>query len=316
MGRTIYYKRGIQLPQLRTFCMVATEESFTAAAKLLGLSVPAVWQQIRAMERELETILVRRRGRRIELTPEGRLLLSLVQPHVSGLDSLANVFEARKAELHKWITVASTHYLLSYHLPETLNAYSQAHPLVGLRLRACPVMEVPSLVEKAEADVGVLTYDRYNPRNSRLEYEDLFEMRLMLLTATDHPLARMRQVRAQDLVRYPMILTPQGTPERSIFERLSHRYQFNEQLRVVMEAPTFDLISKYILSGTGIALIYMRTPTEPGMPPLQVRVFDPKLDALSVALVFRKGVHHSETVFNFRDLVHRSGLIHIAKSGS
>lgn len=301
MGRTIYYKRGIQLPQLRSFCIVATEENFTTAAKLLGLSVPAVWQQVRAIERELETVVVRRRGRRVELTPEGRLLLSLVQSHVSGLDSLVNVFKARKAELQKWITVASTHYLLSYHLPEVLQAFKHAHPLVCLRLCTSSGIVVPSLVEKKEADVGVTTYDRNKPRNPRLDYEDLFQMQLMLLTATDHPLARMRQVRAQDLIRYPMILTPQGTPERSIIEQLSHRYQFNEQLRVVMEVPTFDLISKFVMSGTGIALVYLRTLTAPGMPSLRARVFDPKLDPLPVALVLRKGVFHSETVLNFRE---------------
>ncbi len=70
MNRTDRYKE-IQLPQLRSFCVVATEGNFTAAARRLGLSTPTVWQQVRALETHLKTTLIRRRGRVVELTDEG-----------------------------------------------------------------------------------------------------------------------------------------------------------------------------------------------------------------------------------------------------
>src|SRR5215475_7854408 len=94
-----YKYKDIQLPQLRSFCVAATEGNFTAAATALGLSVSGVWQQVRALERELGVTLLRRQGRSVELTPPGRLLLELAQPHVSGIDSLVRLFEARYAEL-------------------------------------------------------------------------------------------------------------------------------------------------------------------------------------------------------------------------
>src|SRR5438105_2107771 len=99
MGQNRHKYKDIQLPQLRGFCLAATEGNFTAAAAVLGLSVSAVWQQVRALERELGVTLLRRQGRSVELTPSGRLLLELAQPHVSGIDSLARLFEARQAEL-------------------------------------------------------------------------------------------------------------------------------------------------------------------------------------------------------------------------
>ena len=46
MARKDRYK-DIQLPQLRSFCVAATEASFTAAARRLGISTPTVWQQVR-----------------------------------------------------------------------------------------------------------------------------------------------------------------------------------------------------------------------------------------------------------------------------
>src|SRR5262249_49546729 len=115
MSRRFRYK-DIQLPQLRSFCLAATQGNFTAAAKALGLSAPTVWEQVRGLERRLGATLLIRRGRMVELTAEGRLLLHLIQPHVSGLDSLERLFEAQRSELPQRLTVASTPNMLAYHL--------------------------------------------------------------------------------------------------------------------------------------------------------------------------------------------------------
>ena len=64
--------KEIQLAQLRSICVAAVERNFTAAAKALGLSASTVWQQVRALERELKAKLLRRRGREVDLTDEGR----------------------------------------------------------------------------------------------------------------------------------------------------------------------------------------------------------------------------------------------------
>src|SRR5207237_10112846 len=112
--------KEIQLPQLRSFCLAATEGNFTTAAKALGLSASTVWQQVRALERELKAKLLRRQGRLIELTDEGRLLLAMVQPHVSGLDSLRRLFEARREGIRQELVVASGAHLFASHLPKAL----------------------------------------------------------------------------------------------------------------------------------------------------------------------------------------------------
>src|SRR5260370_40878752 len=57
--------KEIQLAQLRSFCLAATEGNFTTAAKALGLSASTVWQQVRARERELKAKRLRRRGRAV-----------------------------------------------------------------------------------------------------------------------------------------------------------------------------------------------------------------------------------------------------------
>jgi DNA-binding transcriptional LysR family regulator len=189
MKRRYRYK-DLQLGQLRSFCLAATEGNFAEAAKASGFSRPAVWQQVRALERVLGTTLLRRRGRTVELTPEGRAVLEVVLPHVNGLDSLKRLVEARLADLPQQLTVVATPAILSYVLCRPLQQFSAEHPSVQLRLHAnCSAPQIARQVERGEADVGVLTFEPDQPCSPGLEYEDLCGLPFHLLTATNHPLA-------------------------------------------------------------------------------------------------------------------------------
>src|SRR5262245_44514143 len=130
MGADRY--KDIQLPQLRSFCLLASESSFTSVAKALGMAVPTVWIQVRALERKLGTSLLRREGRCVGLTEDGRLLLELIQPHVTGLDSLERLFKARRAETLQQFTIASAPYLFAHYLPEPIRAFAGRYPAVRL----------------------------------------------------------------------------------------------------------------------------------------------------------------------------------------
>ena len=70
-----HYFKEMRFQQLRSFCEVARFGSFAGAARALHVSRPAIWQQIRSLERELDASLVVRQGRKAELTGDGLALL-------------------------------------------------------------------------------------------------------------------------------------------------------------------------------------------------------------------------------------------------
>ena len=297
MARTFYYK-GIQLPQLRGFCSVAQEGSFTAAARALGLSKPTVWQQVRALERELGVTLLDQRGRRAELTAEGRLLLGLIQPHVSGLDSLVRLFETQRAHLQQRLTVASTPYLIAHHLPRPIQAFTEAHPSVRLHLRDDLQGEnVVRMVDQGQMDLGFVPYLPDEPRNPYLVYDDLFELEFTLLTAARHPLAHQKRVGPHDLVQYPIIKG--GGYNHRILESLLRRHNLLESLHVVMESGSTDIVKKYVGLGIGVAVLYMGDEPDGQPKGLHHRPFGAETPNLSVALVLRKGAHLPQHVQDF-----------------
>jgi len=67
-------KNRFEIRQLHYFLEVADAGSFSRPAKRLGVTQPAISQQMRDLEKGLRAVLLQRRGKRNPLTPAGLLL--------------------------------------------------------------------------------------------------------------------------------------------------------------------------------------------------------------------------------------------------
>jgi DNA-binding transcriptional LysR family regulator len=302
MSQNHRYKE-IQLAQLRSFCLAASEGNFTSAARALGLSASTVWQQVRALERELRAKLLRRRGRVVEVTDEGRLLLETVQPHVSGLDSLRRFFEARRQGLHQELVVASGAYLCANHLPGPIQEFRALRPTIQLTLRIAAWLALQRVVERGEIDLGVQACDPDVPRSPYLEYEHLFDEHFGLLMPARHPLARAKRISLPEVLRYPLILPPKGGADRRAFDRLLRKHNLTDRVSTALVCGLVDVAKRYVAQGIGIALMYVTKAVAENTPGLQVRPLDAEIERLPIEMAVRKGAHLPDYVDEFRRLV-------------
>jgi DNA-binding transcriptional LysR family regulator len=132
--QTIRYKHN-RFQQLRGFCAVVELRSVSKAAARLRLTQPTVSLQVQALERELGTLLFERRGPKIELTPEGKLLYELGRPLVESLSGLDSDFEAHRNSVERGgLSIAAGESTIQYVLPTTVQKFSAAHPGISLAL--------------------------------------------------------------------------------------------------------------------------------------------------------------------------------------
>src|SRR5437868_6367529 len=90
--------KELRLGQLRAFCACVREASYSAAARALGMSQPAVWQQVHALERDFSAALLQRTPAGLAPTEDGRGMLELAATILGSVDSLQEEFEQRRRD--------------------------------------------------------------------------------------------------------------------------------------------------------------------------------------------------------------------------
>ena len=161
----------LSLDLLRVFEAAARLRSFTAAAVELGTTQPAISQQIKRLEEQLNVRLFDRIYRGIELTESGALLLEQVQVGLQSID--AGLSALSQQHQHEVLQVATDFAFAAYWLMPRLHRFHQANPQVDVSL---VTSERSHSMLRSDIDVAVLFGDgRFKHGESRwLFSEEVF----------------------------------------------------------------------------------------------------------------------------------------------
>ena len=107
--------------RLRVFMMVASENSFTRAAQHLGVTQPAVSQNIAELERQVGAVLFDRKRGEVTLTPEGYVFKDYAAKILHWYDATDALFgSAGKMTVNRPVHVAATAFAATHLLPDLL----------------------------------------------------------------------------------------------------------------------------------------------------------------------------------------------------
>jgi len=147
--------RSLNLDQLRAFVEVVERGSFTAAAKELNLTQPAVTHQVQELERRFQVALVERFGKRAYLTQAGEKLIE----HARSLldeDSRTQVTMRRFGD--GWlgrVRVGTSMTVLMYVLPPILRQLKTDHPQLEINLKAGLTTTTLQMLKTNALDLGL-----------------------------------------------------------------------------------------------------------------------------------------------------------------
>ncbi|MEJ2631247.1 MAG: LysR substrate-binding domain-containing protein [Acidihalobacter sp.] len=141
---------------LRTFVTGIELGSFAKAAKRLGRSTSAVSAQLKKLEDQAGTPVLRRSGRGMEPTPAGETLLSYARRLLALNDEAATAMH--DADLEGWIRLGMQEDFGEAMLTDTLGRFARAHPRVRIETRITRNNELLELVARGQLDLA-LTWD-------------------------------------------------------------------------------------------------------------------------------------------------------------
>ena len=237
----------IELDDLHIFRTVVREGSVTRAAVELHRVPSNVTTRIKQFEGRLGVRLFRRQGRGLALTEPGERLLG----HAERLLRLAD--EAERAMRGDGadgpvgtLRLGSLESAAGVRLPPLLSTFHARHPGVSIELRTGTTAAMLRQLEQHEIEAAFVSepFDT-NGWSTR----PVFEERLVLITAADHPPVR----RARDLDGHTVVAFPHGCAyRRRLVDWLSADGATPERF---LDLGSYHAIVACVAAGTGAAIV-------------------------------------------------------------
>ncbi|MGE8684057.1 MAG: LysR family transcriptional regulator [Acinetobacter sp.] len=125
-----------QLRAMGVFACVVEKNSFSGAARELGITTSAVSQQIRSLEQDMEVVLLHRSTRKLSLTEAGQAFFHSCQEMLSAAERGKIRINELRDDLVGELRIASTPELCANHVIPALSHWMSAHRGLAIHLEA------------------------------------------------------------------------------------------------------------------------------------------------------------------------------------
>jgi DNA-binding transcriptional LysR family regulator len=139
----------------RAFLVTAEEGSLAAAARAMGMNQPTLGRQVAALEEEIGFKLFTRRGRGLELTPNGVKLLE----HVRLMGDAANQFSlsvtGKSDGIEGEVSITASELLSAFMLPPMIKRLREVEPGIEIEINAT---NAERDLNRREADIAIRSF--------------------------------------------------------------------------------------------------------------------------------------------------------------
>lgn len=207
----------MQLSCLRTFVTIVEQGGFSAAARALDISQPAVSQQVRCLETELKVALIRRGRQGVTgVTACGQALLDFAHSTLAAYDALLEELDRRRDVVAGKLRLAASTTPGEYLAPQLMANFRTQHPDVEVQVTVGDTADVVRQVLAGECDLGFIGASIERPG---LVLEHLATDQIVLAVYAGHPFAEREQVSWNEVLTQPLIVREEGSGTRHTVEQ-------------------------------------------------------------------------------------------------
>jgi len=241
----------VDFRQIRYFMEVANREHVTEAADNLHVAQSSVSRQIVNLESELGVDLFIREGRRVRLTPIGKIFYERMKNAMNVIDDARREVEEYLDPEKGTIRITFPISLAAYTLPTVIYAFRLRYPEAKFQLKQALYRDLIDGVVKGDfnlALIGPLPLEE-----KKLKRKILFTENIVALLPIHHRLAKKPTIKLQELVDEPFCLLPEGFVFRDIVMDACQNIGFTP--KVSFEGDDIDALKGLVSAGLGIALM-------------------------------------------------------------
>ena len=203
--------RLVTAAQLRALTALAEAQSFTLAARKIGISQPSIHRAGRGLENLVGYALFTSASQGLELTKAAQILVRYVSLAASEMQQAFYEIDAYKGRDSTRIVIGSLPLARPRILPHAMHRMLAQKQGVQLRTIEGPYSELLRSLRYGDCDflIGAL---RDPAPTDDVEQMPLFDDLLAIVVRRGHPLCDMPHPTLRDTLQYPWISPPRETP--------------------------------------------------------------------------------------------------------
>lgn len=236
----------------KVFYHVANTLSFSVASKQLYISQSAVSQSVKVLEKKLNQTLFIRSTKRVQLTPEGEILLKHIEPAMNLIQRGENQLLEANTLNGGQLRIGASDTICRYYLIPYLKQFHNMYPNVHIKVTNQTSIECAKLLETGQVDFCITNYPNSglsNSQNVRIinEFYDVFVANNEVFPLNE------KHITLKELQRYPILMLDRKSTTSEFLHSMFQKHQLD--LVPEIEISSNDLLIDLAKIGLGIAFV-------------------------------------------------------------
>ncbi|WEX09480.1 LysR family transcriptional regulator [Chelativorans sp. AA-79] len=232
------------IDKLEFFIALAKERHFGRAAAELGVTQPTLSAAVKQLEDQLGVMLVQRGSRFQGLTPEGQRVLEWARRIVGDTRTMREEMRTARRGLSGHVRIAVIPTALAM-MPALTTPFREKHPDVTFSIVSRTSLEVLTLLENFEIDIGITYLD--NEPLGRVVSVPLYSERYQLITAAGNRFSDRERVTWAEVAELPLCLLTPDMQNRRIINK--HLAEAGATVHPTLESNSMILLFSHIRTG-------------------------------------------------------------------
>jgi DNA-binding transcriptional LysR family regulator len=249
------FARRIDLTSLQLFVAVCELGSIGKAAEREYIAASAVSKRLSDLEATLDTHLLYRHTRGVDLTPAGQSLLHHARSVLFSLEKMQGELSEYADGIRGHVRVHASISAVVQFLPEDLGRFVRQHPQVKIDLEEHLSSEVVRAVQEGAADIGICNIAVLTSGHS-LQTQPYRRDELVLIVPRSHPLAGRARIAFDDTLDEDHVgLHSNSSIQLAMRDAAAAR---GRTLRLRIHVTGLDAMCRMIHNGLGVGVMPRR----------------------------------------------------------
>ncbi|MCI3196427.1 LysR family transcriptional regulator [Bacillus sp. HU-1818] len=281
----------MELLQLKYFQTVAFTEHMSKAAKLLNIAQPSLSLTIKRLEDELGTKLFERKGRNIQLSSSGKILLKHVNRIFTEIENAQMEIQSEEHQIANVIRISiSNARFLSKLISEYINRFPESKIQQGIGVKS----GIMTSLKKGDIDLGIASHPI---QDEEIESCVLINEDIVLVLPSNHRYADKTEISLSQVADEPFISLANNDEYSGFTTSLCEKAGFRPNHAFEVDS---NLLVEIIKLDQGVALLPISVCRTLGLHYIKI---DDNSATYPVGLSWIRHKVLSSSVRNFRDFI-------------